>query len=509
MDEKETNLELVALDSIVPKMQQSEPADGPYIIRRIEVMRKHILPVALLTLCLVFGVPSPATAKTPSQTGGQFASSDFDARRRAAMEKCPDGILMLHSNSGLKHWDEFGFHQDPSFYYFTGLANVHGAILALDGDARQSWLFVASAAGPPSPGPTGLDRIVVVPGKASESELKIDHIAGWDDFTQFVSSRRAANPRLVLYLDGGGQTGAMLGTRSNPKDLIPVENIYLLWKTAIQTRWPDAAIRDAWAIVDEIRSVKSAAEISLLRKAASITAEGFWAGVRAISPGRTERQVEAEVIRGCMSAGSDGASLWPWIRSGPNALGDRLFLAFSDYHNLNREMRAGEVVRVDLGCDFALYKGDFGRTIPVSAHFDEGQRETLDLVTGAYLAGVKVMREGASREDVFRASAAYVAEHQPSLKTELAREAATDALNKRPWILHGLGVDMAEGAPKVFRAGNVLCYEPLLTAGGQGFFVEDTILITEGGHEILNPPLPYFAAEIEKAMAGRVADRKK
>src|SRR5215831_11873620 len=139
-------------------------------------MRKHILPVVLLILYLVFGVPSPAAAKTPSQPGGQFAPSDFDARRRAAMEKCPDGILLLHSNSGLKHWDEFGFHQDPSFYYFTGLANLHGAILAIDGEARQSWLFVAPPAGPPSAGPTGLDRITVAPGKASESELKIDHI---------------------------------------------------------------------------------------------------------------------------------------------------------------------------------------------------------------------------------------------------------------------------------------------------------------------------------------------
>ena len=49
---------------------------------------------------------------------------------------------------------------------------------------------------------------------------------------------------------------------------------------------------------------------------------------------------------------------------------------------------------------------------------------------------------------------------------------------------------MAEGAPKVFQAGNVICYEPLFSADGQGFFVEDTFLITPTGHEILNPALP-------------------
>ena len=59
------------------------------------------------------------------------------------MEKIPDGIIVLRAFSALKHWDESGFHQDASFYYFTGLANLHGAILALDGAQKESWLFVS------------------------------------------------------------------------------------------------------------------------------------------------------------------------------------------------------------------------------------------------------------------------------------------------------------------------------------------------------------------------------
>jgi len=64
-----------------------------------------------------------------------------------------------------------------------------------------------------------------------------------------------------------------------------------------------------------------------------------------------------------------------------------------------------------------------------------------------------------------------------------------------------LGVDMAEGAPKVFSEGNVVCYEPVLVAGNQAYFVEDTILITRDGHEILNPALPYAPGDIERGMA--------
>lgn len=73
--------------------------------------------------------------------------SEYQARRRAAMEKVPDSIVALHSVSGLKRWDESGFHQDASFYAFTGLANMRGAILVLDGTDRQSWLFVMPRSG--------------------------------------------------------------------------------------------------------------------------------------------------------------------------------------------------------------------------------------------------------------------------------------------------------------------------------------------------------------------------
>ena len=71
--------------------------------------------------------------------------------------------------------------------------------------------------------------------------------------------------------------------------------------------------------------------------------------------------------------------------------------------------------------------------------------------------------------------------------------------------LPGLGVDMREGVPKSFQAATVPCYEPLLTAVNQAFFVEDTFLIVPAGYEILNPSLPYSAKEIEPAIAKRKA----
>ena len=324
-------------------------------------------------------------------------------------------------------------------------------------------------------------------------------MVSWDTFISFVDARRKSNPKLLFYLDSAGQTGAMSGEVSNPRGIAAIENTHTLWKDAIRQRWSDLEIKDAFPILDEVRWVKSPAEVALLRKAAAITAEGFWAGARAIAPGKTQRQVEGEVMRACLNAGSDGASIWPWVRSGPFTMPATLFEAFADYRNMDRTMHAGDVVRLDLGCDFHMYKGDFGRTLPVSGKFDAGQTETMELLNGAYLAGVDAMHPGATPAQVQRAFRAYVEDRQNGLQTPLAREAAAGTLKNPMQPLHGLGVDMAEGAPKVFAAGNVVCYEPGLIAGGQQYFVEDTILITRDGHEILNPALPYAPGDIERS----------
>jgi len=437
----------------------------------------------------------------PIQVSGQtgFDAGEFQARRKAALQKMPDGILLLRSYSGLKHWDQSGFRQDSSFYYFTGLTNAHSAILVLDGQQKESWLFVAPRQGSLGADLHGFDSIFIEPGGHAEAELKIDHVVLWDELVPFVESGRKNNPKLVLYVDSAGQTGRMSGEGSIPRGLDPMENAHWVWGDMLQRHWPNLETKDAFNLLDEVRAVKSAGELERLRQAARITGKGFWAGVRAIGPGKTQRLVEGKVLDACLEAGSDGPSLWPWVRSGPNTMGNTLFEALADYRNMDRKMQNGEVVRLDVGCDFGMYKGDFGRTIPVSGHFDDGQRETMELLNGAYLAGVSAMRPGGTPQDVFKATLAYVAQHRSGLRTAMAKEAAEDALKRSSFPLHGLGVDMAEGAPTVFQKGNVICYEPLFSAAGQGFFVEDTFLVTADGHELVSPTLPYAPQDIEKS----------
>ena len=183
-----------------------------------------------------------------------------------------------------------------------------------------------------------------------------------------------------------------------------------------------------------------------------------------------------------------------------------LRMAIFDPHNLDREMKAGEVVRYDLGCKVDRYLGDVGRTLPVTGTFTPDQREVVDLLAAVYRAGLSTIRDGADTAELLRASVAEAASRRGAMRTALGRRAA--ALLSEPdslpfWQHHGTGLDLAEPLPRVLRAGMVLDYEPIFVIDGQGFYMEDMILVTKTGYEILTKGLPSTAAEIEQAMRRR------
>jgi Xaa-Pro aminopeptidase len=431
-------------------------------------------------------------------------AGELARRRRALMDKVPDGIVLLRASSAMT-WEAASFRQDPAFYYFTGLANAHQALLAVDGAAKEAWLFAGPApdSTPFVPHLRGPESIFVAPGAESQRALGLDHVVPWDRLPEIVASRRETGAKLKLYLDSGGFAGALSLGSSTPKGVAPVEPTWAVWRKTVHDLWPDAQVEDATPLLDSVRAVKSAEEVALLKKAAELTLPAFWSAVAKIRPGNRQRAVEATVAAACVHAGAEGPSFWPWIRSGPLAGPAFLFEPLADYHNLDRTMTAGEVVRVDLGCELRLYKADYGRTIPVSGRFDRAQRELLDLVVGAYRAGVAQMRPGRTQADVFRATAAHVIERRGRLETTLAREAAASVDERTAFFLHGIGIDLIEATPPVFQAGNVLCYEPRLTARDQSFFVEDMFLVTASGPERISPDLPYTADALEKEIAKR------
>lgn len=422
-------------------------------------------------------------------TRTQIAPDEYGARRARLMDRFADGIVILHARPVAAGLTDHGFKQDAAFFYFTGLANQPSAILAVDGVAKESFLFV-----PEPPQSFG----VTVEGVSLEP-LEGSWIRDWNELTGYLTERVEAGAR--LYLDEPRRPE----TPGNPKGLRPVAGDHLLFRLSLEEAFPGASFGSAASAIREMRWVKSDAEVAVLRDVARASAEALREGIRAVEPGVRQRASEAAVVSGCLLAGAEGPSFWPWTMAGRNAHTPRLVRSFYDYEHLDREMLAGELVRIDVGCDLGHYEGDVGRTVPVSGSFSERQAEAWNLLIAGYRGGLAAMRAGATRAELAEASRRAVRSAEPALDSDYARRAARAMLEggDAVWHLHGVGLEAGEERVDPLRAGAVVAYEPGFSVDEDAYYLEDMILITQDGHEVLSVDLPYTADEIARMMRGR------
>jgi Xaa-Pro aminopeptidase len=165
-------------------------------------------------------------------------------------------------------------------------------------------------------------------------------------------------------------------------------------------------------------------------------------------------------------------------------------------------MQAGELVRLDVGCEYRHYLGDLGRTVPVSGHYTHNQRETWNIFVSAYRKAASILRAGVKIDDVYDAWSKELLSHRNSAKSALAQH-AIDSWSKREnvpfWQIHTTNL-VAWWPPNPLPAGVIVNFEPIASVDGQGFFLEDMYLITKDAAEILTPGVPYAAEEIEAGM---------
>ena len=422
---------------------------------------------------------------------GTDQSAMKDRRSRAAAE-FRDGVLILHANSELEITAD-GFHQDPLFYYFTGLGNTVGALLAIDGKSGESWLFLPTK---PPYWKSGLQP-EMRPGSEAAAQSGIEHVADWSELESFLRSRAE-------------QTSLRLYYAANPPNFPEMPSNFLshsaadapLWMQVILQRLPTIQPIDATLRADALLAVQDSEEIAALRSAAKATVAAMMAGLHAIRTGVSQRDVEAIVEDTCWRTGAHGTAFWPWAMAGENANFPNPFHSVARYDHLNQTMHSGELVRLDVGCEWNHYQGDLGRTVPVCGHYTDEQRETWNLFVAAYRAGAAALRNGVTVDEVFAAWRNELLRHRASAKSPLAQHAIdywSDKKNVPYWQVHT--TNLLAGYPVgPLRAGTTINFEPMGTVDGQAFFLEDMYLITANGAEVLTPGVPYSADEIEAAM---------
>ena len=227
-----------------------------------------------------------------------------------------------------------------------------------------------------------------------------------------------------------------------------------------------------WAL----RKVKDEREIVAIRKACEIAVKGMEVASELIEPGRTELEIAGEVERAMRKAGSEGHPFGTIVASGPNS-------ALPHARASRKELREGELVVVDLGATYEGYVSDMTRTFVVGK--PEAWQEELHVLTlKAQQEAVKAVEAGAKACDV----------------DAVARGIITEA-GYGPYFVyslgHGVGIDvhepprLAPGVEEALRAGYVVTVEPgIYLPGKGGVRIEDTVLVTEGGREVLTK-FPY------------------
>jgi len=447
--------------------------------------------IPLLPGLSVLLIVAPLSLAAQDIPRGEYAD-----RRRALIERLPDGITLLHATPREKPESEPGFIQNASFFYFTGLGGVPNAVLAIDAPRREARLFV-----PPKPRAFGFPVDGVVPEPSSAATLGLTQIVSWDSLVPYVRSRLSDGVK-TLYVDEARRAGS-LGV---PSGMRAIAGDAELWAQSLSATFPDAHIASAVETFRAMRFVKSPAEVAALRDNARATAIAVRAAMRAVTPGVRQRQVEMRAAQACLDAGAVGPSFWPWTMSGPNAHIPMLVRSVYSYDQLDRTMKSGETVRIDLGCTNHGYGGDVGRTVPVSGKFTAGQREIWNLLIDAYRTGMRAMKPGVSIAQVMAASRAEIERQIGSLRTTEGREAARILLTPdgmSGWSIHGVGVESGETPLQTLVAGAVIAFEPIFSVGADAYYLEDMIHITATGVEVLSAGLPYTAPEIEATMRGR------
>ncbi|NWG32150.1 MAG: aminopeptidase P N-terminal domain-containing protein [Rhodocyclaceae bacterium] len=276
-----------------------------------------------------------------------------------------------------------------------------------------------------------------------------------------------------------------------------------------------AVIHDVRAVLDAMRLVKDEHEIALMRRAARIAGAAHRRAMRFTAPGRYEYEVEAEFLHEFRRAGCQAPAYPPIVAGGANA-------CILHYVGNDRPLKDGELLLIDAGCELDGYASDITRTFPVNGRFSGPQADVYQLVLDAQAAAIAAIRPGAGFNAPHEAALRVLAQGMVDLKLlEGSVEGILESEAYKRFYMHRtghwLGLDVHDaGAYRqgetwtVLQPGMTLTVEPgcYIRAAADvpaafhdiGIRIEDDVLVTADGCEILSADTPKTIADIEAWM---------
>lgn len=436
-------------------------------------------------LCLVAGLSVPAAAqdsvprvlpvgkymapsgeREPRTIGptGTLGADVYRKRRKAVLDKLKTGSTLI-SNEGSYDSNRHGM----DFYYLTGI-DEPGSALLLD--------------------PAGPDtEVLFLEG------LNVEH-GRWDGERAMLPSQRMelstgiAALRRMEQLPGALVRACRRGGLNFVEEFtaapVPKPKTMVAYAGADERTY-DCKVKDQNGLIARMREVKEADELKIMRTAVGYTAAGHARILETLKPGMREFELKNLIEDAFRKAGSRHLAYDSIVGSGPNG-------AVLHYPKDDRAMKEGEVVVVDAGAEAEYYATDVTRTYPVSGKFSPEQREIYDIVLKAQAAGIAAAKAGVTQRTLEKA-----------VKKVIDEAGYHDAYIHGCCHFVGLEVHDSGDYDAPLPAGAVLTVEPgiYLPQRGFGVRIEDEILITPAGAEVLTQAIPKDPAEIERRMQSR------
>ena len=282
------------------------------------------------------------------------------------------------------------------------------------------------------------------------------------------------------------------------------EDRFTKWLLA---KYPAHSVAKSNPILQRLRSVKDPIELDLMQQACNITEKGFRRILNFIKPSVWEYEIEAELLHEFVRNRSKGFAYTPIIASGNNA-------NVLHYIENNQQCKAGDLILLDVAAEYATYKSDLTRTVPVSGKFSVRQKSVYNAVNEVKKEATKMLLPGTLWKE-------YHVEVGKLMTSELLKLGLLDKADiqnedknwpaYKKYFMHGtshhIGLDTHDYGllHEPMQANNVFTVEPGIYIPKEGFGIrlEDDVVIQEKGAPFnLMANIPIEAAEIEDIMQG-------
>jgi Xaa-Pro aminopeptidase len=446
---------------------------------------------------------SARAAHRPDKLSSEFHKGRLEELYR----KCPDGLIVLrgevdwYAKRELRAFDssyrDQDFKQEKNLYYLTGV-EVPNSFILIDPRKKEVRLYTDWTGQQELEATRKLDYISgPFPTKAFLLDLQIAASNYSFLYALYVPFPRAG----TLY----GYTGALTGVF--PPGLGEPVTEETQFARKLSEVFPSLRIKSLLPVLENMQKIKQPEEIRLLRLANDVGVQGVVEAIKALRPGLFDHDISAVLGYEFTRGGSESPTFAMNVMSGPNIFLNLLPL-WSNYDHLDRQLKPGEGVFIDAGAEVNYYVSDMGRTAPVSGKFTTEQRKLYDVYLPCFLKAEHSVHPGISQHDLVNICVASVKDELASLDEDYLHEAASDFIREvssHPTLGHYqdlkvLGAGAANDDP--LEPGMVFAIEPILYSRKQHFavFMEDVILVTKNGYEVLSRGMPYTPDEIEKLM---------